>query len=161
MKMSIATIAVVFVVSCSNCSARLGETLDQCIARYGPPISSSSKPADLPNGLGESIATFDKNGVVVVAIFFKGTVGGESILKADKSAFSDTEKSVLMDADCANQTWNKMEGISMDERYVRADGSAYAICQNLDHALCFYSKDYFNALQAKQAADQKDNLKSF
>jgi hypothetical protein len=77
-------IGLALLVSLSPCHARIGESLDQCIARYGKTVEVTDT---IPQ-----VVQFSKNGVNIGVIIVRGVVDVEMFQKIDKSAFTADEK---------------------------------------------------------------------
>src|SRR5271170_7550617 len=92
----ITVIALSFVLTASVCQARLGETMDQCVARWGQPVPSPDFP--LPGYEGDSFATFatfKKGDYHIIVGFLNKVVGVEIIAKQEGSELSDNEKTAI------------------------------------------------------------------
>jgi hypothetical protein len=81
--------------------ANLGETVEQCVARYGKPIGYSEASAKFPFG------TLDFTAVDYTLIVFlmNNKEVGARVSKLDKSAFTDPEMKNIMDADLGGSSW--------------------------------------------------------
>jgi hypothetical protein len=83
-------------------SARIGETREQCEARYGK-----------PTGLGEDYSFHEKSGLQVVCIYHAGKCDciafNQLEMSADKKTLplSDTMIQTLLKANSAGQTWRE------------------------------------------------------
>jgi hypothetical protein len=149
-----------FFVSGLSCQARLGEILDQCIARYGDPVPQKEK-TPVPGGVGDSMAVFHKNGFILTMIFLKGTVGAEVVSKDDGSDLSDNEEQNLLDADSASMQWTKPDGVDPTGTVWFRDDKAVARYDIVQHALTLESKEFWDAAQAKKKADEDNSTKGF
>lgn len=150
----IAVIVFGFLLTSSVCQARLGETMDQCIARYG-------KPPPLPDGVSlppdsgfDSEAVFYKDGITIIAFFSNGVVVAEGILKRDQSAMSDTEKQTLLNSESAGSTWQITNETNAGVIYKRADDNAFATYDYAKYEFLFYAKKAWDELLARQARSQ-------
>jgi hypothetical protein len=148
-------VALGFALSASLCQARLGDTKDQCIARWGQPLPTPDFP---PPGYEAdtftTFSTFAKDGYHIVVGFNNGAVGVEMISKQVGGDLSDTEKAGILGADSAGLAWVKSTAISATEDWTRNDG-ALASYAPFTHVLTIKSKDYKAAEDAKAAADAK------
>jgi hypothetical protein len=136
---------IAFALSIVPCRAELGETMDQCIARYGQPVPQDTTPPGLP---GKSV-TFKKNGYVIMVAFLKGIAGFETIFKEDESELSDKEIEAILQADVAGGKWGKPEQLNLPhakEMWSRDDG-ATAVYEPMKHGLVLVSKQYADATQ--------------
>lgn len=133
-----------FACLCSAAQAKLGETLDQTIALYGQPIPEA--PVAPPKGIGEQMLLFQQNGFSIVVVIYNGTVAGEVINKNDKSTITPSEKRDLLASEANDGTWIKSDS-SDANKYVRDDRNAYATSVSHSHQMCFFTRDYYDALQ--------------
>src|ERR1700690_1327563 len=128
---------IVFALSIVPCHAELGETMDQCIARYGQPVPQVTTPPGLP---GKSVS-FKKNGYVIMVAFLKGIAGFETIFKEDESELSDKEIEAILQADNAGGKWGKPEQInSKNERGWSREDGATAVYEPSKRCLALVSK---------------------
>jgi len=118
----IATLFVVF--GCVLPSyARINETRQECIARYGQPVAADNET---------HLLVFMKGSFLIGINFFED--------KADKILFrkvtqdilekgeeiSDDEIQILLKANGAGKEWRKIKTISIDRQWITNDGSIYA-----------------------------------
>lgn len=87
--------------------ARLGETEDQCVQRYGPVVKR--KTTGEP-GLDLPVLLFMKNGYSFAAVMLNDKVCFLLIEKTDQTAFSDNEIDLFLTANDAEQKWIKQGG---------------------------------------------------
>ena len=137
--------------------ARLGETEDQCVQRYGAVLTRTTVVE-----FGQKLPTlaFVKNGYMIVAEMLDGKVGLMMITKADSTDFSENEQQLLIDADSSGQKWAKQNDLSVDSLWIRDDG-AQAQYKPLDKALIFVSKDFIAARGAAAKADEAKKTQGF
>jgi len=81
------------VMVCSTASARIGETLEQCVARYGAP-DSGPKPAE--GGLSASTYYFVKSGRDIQITFYDGKAVELLVHRRDGKVFSDSEVETML-----------------------------------------------------------------
>ncbi len=80
--------------------ANLGETVEQCVKRYGKPIGFSEANPKVPFGTLVFMA-----GKYTLLVFLLETKEvGARVSKTDKSAFTDAEMKTIMDADADAQS---------------------------------------------------------
>jgi hypothetical protein len=95
---------MVLFTSPGTAHCRIGETLDECKARYGDPIT-----------VLENSALFSKSGIFVSTHFFKGKVDEISYYRTSVKNSkrhvcpSDAEVQVLLNANAQNSKW-ELEG---------------------------------------------------
>jgi hypothetical protein len=126
--------------------ARLGETEDQCVARYGAVFARTT--AD-EFGMALPMLVFLKNGYKLGVVLLDGKAGLTLISKSDDTDFSDNEVELLLTADSAGQKWAKQSVISVKEVWLRDDG-AKAQHDPLAKSLTLYSKDFEIAVDNSQ-----------
>jgi len=135
--------------------ARLGETVDQCIARYGQPVAQEDEPA-VP---GEKSAIFEKNGYAIWAFFLNGKCGMIIFLKIDRDktvghkymglSMGDDELKTLLDASANSFPWIEADNAE-GKFWYRADGSAAAYDPNKP-VLQITAKEFGEAEKAQEA----------
>lgn len=137
--------------------ARLGETEDQCIARYGTPIQVAN-PCE--QGVHYQGLIFKKNNYNIVIYILSGRCGLLLIQKMDKSQLSDDEIQTLLDDNSEGHDWQKMNEDSTFRHWIRDDGAQakYAL---LDHDLTLMSKAFLIAEKAREKAEDDNKLKGF
>lgn len=80
--------AVFAVMACSTASARIGETFEQCVARYGAPDSGPETDED---DSAARVYYFIKSGRDIRVVFYDGKAVDLFYSRLDKRAFSDSE----------------------------------------------------------------------
>ena len=127
--------------------ANLGETVEQCVTRYGAPIGYSEASAKSPFGT----VAFAAAGYTLVVFLIKNKEVGARVSKVDKSAFTDAEMKTIMTADSAGSPWTPTP--SNDPtclRWIR-DDKATILYDKEKHVLIFTSEEMANAFQATAA----------
>jgi hypothetical protein len=124
--------------------ANLGETVEQCVKRYGKPIGFSEANSKFPFGT----VAFQATGYTLVVFLLNNTEVGARVSKVDKSAFTDAEMKTIMDADSEGAPWTST---ASDDptclRWIRAD-KATLLYDKEKHMLIFTSTDMVNATRA-------------
>jgi len=131
------------VITLMPAQAHLGETLEQCIARYGAPTGTTT------DNDGNKTADFLKDGVIVGITFLNGKAAYELYMKADASELSATELKTLLEADSdAKNTWSEYKNTDQLKSWNRTDNAfaAYAIPI---HYLTVETKEYIDLPKAK------------
>jgi len=134
MRIALILIFGVFTASISLCRANLGDTLDQCIARYGKRMPSSGL-AD-PSRVGGEEVTFQHDGCNIEAYLFNGVVECETIMKTDNSLFSVPERDKIVKSESANGAWAAPVTVKGLLIWMRSDG-AFISCYPLSTPLIF------------------------
>ena len=124
--------------------ANLGETVAQCVARYGKPIGYTEASAKLPFGT----VAFSATGYTLIIFLSKDKEVGARVSKNDKSAFTDAEMQTIMTADSSGLPWTPTP--SSDPtclQWTRGD-KATVLYDKQKHILIFTSQQMADALHA-------------
>ena len=127
--------------------ANLGETVKECVTRYGTPVGYSEASAKVPFGT----IVFSATGYTLIVFLLNDKEVGARISKQDKSAFTDTERQNIMNADLAGSTWTSAP--SDDPtclRWIRGD-KATVLYDKVNRVLIFTSPDMAQALHSAPA----------
>jgi hypothetical protein len=131
--------------------ANMGETVAQCVARYGKPVGFSEASATNPFGT----LAFTAADYTLIVFLLDGKEVGARVSKRDKSAFTDAEMQTIMSADSAGTPWTSE---TSDDpaclQWGRAD-KATALYDKAKHVLIFTSQEMADAIQAKPPATSK------
>jgi hypothetical protein len=122
--------------------ANLGETVEQCVARYGHPIGYSEASAKSPFGT----VAFSATGYTLIVFLLNTREVGARVSKQDKSAFTDGEMATIMNADAGATAWTLTP--STDPtclQWARAD-HATVLYDKDKHVLIFTSAEMLAAL---------------
>jgi hypothetical protein len=124
--------------------ANLGETVEQCVKRYGKPVGFSEASSKFPCGT----LVFTAGGYTLIVFLIENKEVGARVSKVDKSAFTDAEMKNIMGADSTDSPWNSIS--STDPtclQWSRAD-KATVLYDKEKHMLIFTSKTMATALHA-------------
>jgi hypothetical protein len=124
--------------------ANLGESVQQCVKRYGKPIGFSEVGSKSPFGT----LVFTATGYTLMVFLINNKEVGARVSKVDKSAFTDAEMKTIMDADSANTSWIPIS--SNDPtclQWSRADKTT-VLYDKEKRLLIFTSEEMANALHA-------------
>ncbi len=124
--------------------ANLGETVEQCVKRYGKPIAFSEANAKTPFGT----LAFTSTGYTLIVFLLHTREVGARVSKVDKSAFTDAEMQNIMGADSDGTPWKSTP--SDDPtclEWTRAD-KATVLYDKAKHMLIFTSVEMAAALRA-------------
>jgi hypothetical protein len=138
-------ILTMLAMAAHSASARIGETLEQCIARYGQPV--------LPLKEGGP-AIFVKSNVAICVTFYQGRADMLVFWKRNdtgqKGPLSDGEVSLLMNANAGGHSWQKADnGGSTISAWKTDDGKILAALVSPDRSLTISTMD---ALARQHAA---------
>jgi hypothetical protein len=131
--------------------ARIGETYEQCVARYGAATSPPTKGS----------ARFVKGGIIIM-IDFSGGIAQEIRFagQSDPGSFSgkkltDAQVQSILDANAAGSPWKDITpngGGLVGKELQREDGSAHAMWNYMSGTLMIESKASFDAKTAAAKA---------
>jgi hypothetical protein len=144
-------VALCFVLTPSVCQARLGDSYEQCIARWGRSATVDIQGIIPPESKGVSNITFkvfSKDNYQFFVGFLNGVVCYERISKYPSVKFTVDELSAILNAETAGLQWTSDPNSDPNNPlWVRTDG-AWAL-YNVDP--CFMkvvSKEYREACEA-------------
>jgi len=100
----------------------LGDTIDQCISRYGKRLPPSGV-AD-PGKTGAEAALFTHDGYNFEVYLLNGIVACESISKTDNSLLSDKDKEKIVKSESTGGTWAQPVSAHGQNIWMRSDGAA-------------------------------------
>ena len=86
---------VLFTLMLLPARANLGETVAQCVARYGRPVGYSEANPHSPFGT----VAFSAGGYTLIVFLLSGKEVGARVSKKDNSEFSEAERKNIMSAD--------------------------------------------------------------
>ena len=133
--------------------ANLGETVEQCVVRYGKPIGFSEASAKSPFGT----LVFTATGYTLIIFLIHNKEVGARVSKVDKSAFTDAEMQTIMGADSVASPWTSTP--SDDPtclRWARGD-KATVLYDKEKHVLIFTSEEMANACHPTPVKPSAEN----
>jgi len=142
--MRIALLALFFVVGVTTTArARLGETADQLVARYGQPLKETDQ-----KGEGDKIAladvVFQKGGFQIEVSLVDGISVSETFNKVNGDSLSLGEIRTLLNVNSQGYGWEAPQTIEDQKKWMRDDGAVAVLAQGF---LTIKSKE----LMAKEA----------
>jgi hypothetical protein len=135
--------------------ARIGETPEQCTARYGKPISDDG-----------SVSVYVKAGFIIVAQFHQGKaemllVGKQERDILEKSIpMSAAEIKTVLDANANGSDW-ELVGKVIDQEWATKDKLIVAVYKPMDRQLTIATEACLTRSAAEKAAKEKQNLEGF
>ena len=113
-------ICALFIIAFSlpDLSARLGETLDQCVQRYGKATHYGYQ-----DETGAKSYDFWKNEINIVIWFVDGRAEKISYAKVGAGPFSEDELSYFLDANSNKLKWKEGEPKDIHRLWAREDGA--------------------------------------
>jgi hypothetical protein len=148
----LAAIAAVTLTTSSTLFARIGETEQECTARYGEPVKKGSNDSLL----------YQKSDLNIFITFFDGKADAIAYWKIAKGEqLSENEVEILLNSNSGGVPWKKRAVISMDREWETENGELLATYDNGEHMLMVGTKDYLARQKAKRAAKEGKNLEGF
>jgi hypothetical protein len=136
----------------STLFARIGETEQECAARYGEPSER------LPN----NSLLYRKSGLFILITFFNGKADSIAYRKIAKvSRFSENEIEILLKNNSGGVPWQEREGTSVNREWLTENGELLATYITHKHSLMVTTKDYLARWKAKKEAKEVQNLEGF
>jgi hypothetical protein len=145
----------VLLFAAHTATARIGETLEQCIERYGQPA--------VPPKPGGPV-TFLKANVAITISFHEGHADMLVFFKWENGAkgpLSDEEISVLMRANSNGLSWEKTPVVTLNRAWNTADKSIYALLDAVTRSLTITTKDAIDRQKSEQASAAGKSLSGF
>lgn len=147
-----------FSVVASSAQARLGETLAQCVARYGA-VMDPDKPASVKES-DPKVSVFSKDGITVV-VEFKGGIAWRIVFR--KADMSPAEVETLLKANLPEGGWGPAQKIDGQDFRLSADRRRIAIYSPTKAAteistLTLATRDYGAANYAAYSAKVREAL---
>ena len=152
-------IIIMLALTAVPCSARLGETLDQCVARYGPALSSFDTWSK--GAFGDKSVTFSKNGYLVVVTFSQNKAVCEFFSKLDKTDLSETEQGALLDLESKGWHFEVIPDQQGNISYLRKDNQVQGTYLSAGKKLVICTSGYVAANEQFQKNIQKTKLNGF
>jgi hypothetical protein len=151
--------------------ARLGETLEQCEARYGLATRTLDAPDSL-NAPGALVCFFSRAGFKIVATFHNGKAGVIFFEKEEQDAsgnpmeISQTEVESLLESNNAGKSWQPASAREAgwnfnDKAWLLEDKSALAVHDKSNHRLVFTSIEFAELQDKVRAAKEEKSLEGF
>jgi len=148
-------ILTVLLLSASSLLARIGETQDQCIARYGTALMSDAKT---------NMSLFQKGGMDITAFYRDGKVECISYTKSERDALdkpikmSMTEIDALLSANGSVSKWNKTKSNPIIQNWTNEESGAVASYRSLDRILLIMTKECMQRTIEESKAKEKKAL---
>lgn len=153
MKISPKLLSVFLLIVLSSASwARINETLEECIKRYG----QEGGPTDVAPG--KATYWFYKSDYQILATFVDGRVAIISFRKPGR--LSDSEVEMLLEANRVNgQVWEEVNRDSETARWSNISNDIAVLTPK--YGLQIRTAEGFKAAQERDNAKTKDNLEGF
>jgi hypothetical protein len=154
MRTALLLVVCVLMANTSPCRANLGDTIDQCVARYG----ARQKPTGVsdPGQIGAPAALFTHDGYNFEVYFLDGVIGCEMITKTDCSLLGDEDKEKIIKMESTGGDWAKPVVAHGQSIWMRSDGAAISSYAS-DSPLMFVQSPSYIQLSLKN----KKNFATF
>ena len=145
------------VITTSHLFARIGETPQECAARYGQPIKT----------LQEDMLLYQKGGLGVIVTFYKGKADAIAYRKIAENALgkgdkiSDNEIEFLLKSNSGDTPWKKRSVISVNREWESENSNLLATYIMFENLLMVATQDYLAREKAKKNAQEGKNLDGF
>lgn len=139
-------------------TARIGETLQQCIARYGQPDSGPEESVVHPKATD---CAFIKNGLDVSVVFYQGKAVDIMFRKVDGSSFNPSEIDELLKANGGGSMWKERDAGKPDQsEWETPDGENRAMLSSNRHAeparvLSVWTMQWHRVMEEQEKALEK------
>lgn len=136
--------------------ARIGETVDQCKARYGQILNI------MPNG----IHVYEKHPFRVVCGYSEGVCVYIGFLNSERDVLdnplpmSETQIQTILDANSKGRSWVKRQVISLHKEWQTSDGYLCAV-YSFENLLLISTKAEMDRSNAETVENEKKKLKGF
>jgi hypothetical protein len=138
--------------------ARINETAEQCIERYGKPKKILEETKSV---------LFTRAGFVIVIDFYDGKSDQILFRKIATDEFglpeelSTNEIELLLQANSGGGIWEKQEELSIDQKWLLDDLSRYAQYQPSERILIIATDEYIERAQKNKKEEESSRLESF
>jgi hypothetical protein len=138
--------------------ARIGETPEQCKARYGDPSKIIKEKKTM---------VFQKSGVLVIVEFFNGKADTIGFRKLEQNVlgmsleFSDNEIQNLLKANSGGKEWKMRQIISINKAWTTEDGELIAHLEAMDNHLMIATRDNLDRRASEKKAREDKSLGGF
>lgn len=137
--------------------ARLGETAEECEARYGPPVEHQRARMPLSDPVAQ---VFTKNGITIIAEFYQGKVWSITFRRPE---INHAEMEAILLANSSERTWSPPIK-SGDTEYRILDDKSKLVVVLVDkdrkvkvEGLLLVSRDYTRAIRSEYVTTQARN----
>ena len=133
--------------------ANLGETVEQCVARYGHPVGYSEATDKSPFGT----VAFKAGDYVLLVFVLNNKEVGARVSKADQSAFTEAERQTILSADAAGTPWAPAKSDDPSCLAWSRSDNATALYDQTKHMIIFTSPEMAHALSSVPPAPAAKN----
>jgi hypothetical protein len=147
-----------FITVTTTAQARLGETPDQLVARYGTALSEKDQKAE---GDKVSLADviFQKGGYQIEVIVTDGISSSETFKKVNSDPVTLAEVRILLNANSQGFEWDEPHGNGVAKSWTRDDGATATLGQ--DGSVTIKSKELASKEANAKKLESKPSLDGF
>jgi len=157
--MRIALLTLCFIVSVTaTAQARLGETADQLVARYGDSLSQTDQKAE-GDKIASSKVVFQKGGFQIDVTFSDGISVAESFKKLNGAALTAEEVQTLLNANSQGHGWEAPRMVQGGKLWTRDDSATAQLAQ--DGSLTIKSKELISKETVAKKVEHAPTLDGF
>jgi hypothetical protein len=157
MRTAFLTLLVIVGIS-ANAKARLGETAEQLVARYGQPLNEADQKAE-----GDKIplanVVFQKGGFEIDVTITNGLSVQETFKKINGSALTLEEARFLLTANAQGREWEAPQVVDGDKLWTRDDSATALLAK--DGTMTIRSRDLVVQEAAAKKAEKSPSLEGF
>ena len=151
--------AIVIMACVLPAEARIGETLEQCKARYGEAETQDAPPP------AEQCYLFHKNGIMVVVAL----VGGRAAQivyaavspRGESGELSGTQVTGLLAANSNGGSWTRSDDVGPTVYWMRSDRQVVAVYEPIRGYLTLTTVAHMNACKALKDEQEKQAISDF
>jgi hypothetical protein len=155
-----AFLAILFTVSVTaTAHARLGESPDQLVARYGQPLSEDDQKAEGAK-VAANVVVFQKGGFEIQVTVTDGYSVAESFKKINGDAFTLSEVRYLLSANSQGHGWEAPQKIQGQQVWARDDAAAARLNEE-GTLFSITSKELMNAQATAKKLERQPSLEGF
>lgn len=127
--------------------ARIGETLEECVERYGDPIESPTPDKSLQ---GAVRVPFLSSGIIRDVTFWRGKAAEISFHNEDNSTISKAQSEILLEDNAGSSTWTKVAEDLDSRRWQTLNGErrAYLSKASSSSSLSIRTAEFLDAMIA-------------
>jgi spore coat protein CotH len=150
-------LAAIALTTSSTLFARIGETEQECAARYGEPIKK----------FPDNSSAYQKSGLAIIITFFNGKADSIGYRKIATNALgkgeqlSENEVEILLNSNSGGVSWKQRAVISVNRNWETEDGEFLATYSTFENLLKVGTKDFRAREKAKKEAKESQNLEGF
>jgi hypothetical protein len=160
MKIIIVLVILMVLAVWSPAYGRIGETIEECIVRYGE-IDSESEIE------GRTAHIFKKSGYIIAISFYEKKADMMLLFKEEKDdlgfnvEISDNEIAILLKSNGGDTPWEPLEIVSLNKQWVNNDKRLLSIYMYPGNTLTISTLDCVSRMLAKEKTEEEKSLDGF